>query len=438
MTAWDGSLNSASNVGVSFNILAVEDAPSFTTVNNLVATEDTATTITYDQLALAADESDAEGATIQFELVSLESGTLTTNGADAVSIGDMLGPGGQWVWQPPSDANGNDADSFSIRAFDGALASNGTVPVKFDIAPVNDPPTPGGGATLADNTASFTSLNLTWTKATEPSNETPQANLSYCVYRSTSDITTISAAEASTLVGGSCGVDINSIADSGLTPSTDYYYNVVVEDEQGGKSIYNSLYAPTASAFHIVYNDWRTGTDNRLKYARNTTGSLQVDTVFNHNIRIRHVDFDKDDSGDLHILFFDDANNDDLTGTLNYLSGSVAGGFTNERITETQEMREGSDISVEGDGTVHIIYNEEWSTGNQEHTLFYTTGTPGLLSAPELVTTANPTNDQGWGIDSFVDSQGTLHFAYLDEANAAFRYGEGAWGKNHDYAGQLG
>ena len=425
--ASDGALPSLNAVEVRFNVTAIDDAPSLSTVSNMVATEDTQVTITYEQLSLAADESDADGATIQFELAGINSGTLTTDGSTAVSLGALLSPGGQWIWLPPTDQNGDDNEGFTIRAYDGSLLSSSPVPVRFNIAAVNDLPNPGGDGSIMDSTVTFTSLSLSWVKATDRANETAQANLSYCVYRSPADMTSVAEAEAATLVGA-CGNDLDSISDSGLTPSTDYYYSVVVQDQDGGKSIYSSLYAPTMASFHIVYNDWRSGSDNRLKYARNTSGSLAVDTVLFHDVRIRHVDFDIDASNDLHILYFDDANNDDNTGTLNYLSGSVSGGFSGQRINETREMREGSDISVEDNGTVHIIHNEEWCTGNMEHTLYYTTGVGGALGTPELVTSANPSDDQGWGIDSFVDSAGTLHFSYLDEATGAFRYGEGTSG----------
>lgn len=380
---------------------AENTAPILTTISNFSTTENQAVTISYDDMMASGDEADADGDSIQFELVSLTSGTLTSDGSTAINIGDLLGSGGQWVWLPGNNVTGDNIAGFSVRAWDGVASSNTPVVVGFDVTQTDNPPTPGASGTISSNSATLTTVSLSWSKATD--DNTDQVNLRYCVYRSTSATSSLAEAEAGTLVG-SCANDINSVTDSGLTATTDYYYNLVVEDEVGNKALYMSQYAPTVSAFHLVFMEWQSSTDNRLKYATNQSGSVMVNNAYTHDHRIRYLDFDKDDSGNLHILFFDDENNDNSTGDRYYVSGSVGGGFAAEMIPAQHDPRESADISVEGDGTVHIIYQEVWSPPSNENTLFYTTGMAGALSSPEVVTTASPTNDNGWGIDSFVDS----------------------------------
>ena len=288
-------------------------------------------------------------------------------------------------------------------------------------------PLPGGDGVINDLGATFNSITLSWSKALSPDGDDQNISFSYCIYRSDNEIKSIAEAEAASMVGA-CSSDIETITDSGLLPTTGYYYNVVVEGPQGAKSAYNGIYVQTAAAFHIVYTGFEGGTDNFLKYTSNRSGERETSTLLQHNRRFLHVDFDKDQNQDLHILYFDSENVDNETGDLIYMFGNVGQGFTSETIAPTEKIQDGSDISVSPDGTAHIVYSEEWLTGNQENGLFYRTGKFGDLSEAELLTSNNPTADQSWGVDSFLDAAGNFHFSFLDEVSESFVYGSGVSG----------
>ena len=138
--AWDGILYSTPAVAVRFDVAAVNDAPTLTTITDFNAIEDTNRTITFSQLAANADAADVEGSALEYELVSLSSGTLTTDGSTPVNVGDNLAPGGQWVWRADANASGNDIEGFMVKAWDGALYSTPAVAVRFNVIGVNDPP----------------------------------------------------------------------------------------------------------------------------------------------------------------------------------------------------------------------------------------------------------------------------------------------------------
>lgn len=418
--AWDGAANSASAIPVRFDITPVNDTPTFTSISDFATGVDTAHTITYSNMANNANEADPDGDTVQFELVSLSSGTLTTDGSTTVNVGDRLNTGGQWVWLPASAASGSDIAAFTIRAWDGTVNSSGSVSVLFNVGVSDNPPTPGASGTITTSSVTVSSMTLSWTKATDDNDA--QASLNYCVYRSSSAMASVAAAEAQTLVG-SCAADIDSISDSSLTATTDYYYNVVVQDTGGNKAVYSSLYAPTAAAFHLVYNSYITSTDNRIKYATDSSGSVVVNNVHTVNDRVKWVDFEMDSSDDLHILLADE------TVNRYYVTGNVSGGFTADTLSAVQvaPQDEGA-IAVEGDGTVHMIFMEEWTSGpNKERTLFYSTGTTSSWTS-ERLTQADPSNDIGWGPDIYVDSSSIAHFTFLDESAGEMIYGYGTSG----------
>ena len=139
--AWDGALYSAPAVAVRFDVSAGNDAPTLTTVTDFSAAEDTDRTITFAQFETNADEADLDGDTLEYELVAISSGTLTTDGSTPVNVGDNLATGSQWVWRADANVNGNDIQGFTVRAWDGALYSAPAVAVRFDVSAGNDAPT---------------------------------------------------------------------------------------------------------------------------------------------------------------------------------------------------------------------------------------------------------------------------------------------------------
>jgi hypothetical protein len=128
------------------------------------------------------------------------------------------------------------------------------------VVPVVTPPSGGGGIYVPPITAptvginiittaliTDTSLTLSWTKATD--NTTAQSNLKYYLYESTlDDIDTVANCAANgTLLNQGGTANIGTYNVTGLTASTPYYFNVVVEDQAGNKSVYMTEFQTTAS-----------------------------------------------------------------------------------------------------------------------------------------------------------------------------------------------
>lgn len=139
--AWDGVLASATAAQVQVQVAAANDAPTLGAIDILAgATEDTDYTITYAALAAAANASDIDGDATSFVIEVVTSGTLTKEGTAVTPGMTLLGPGESVVWHPALNANGA-VDAFSVKAWDGALASASAVQVQVQVAAVNDAPT---------------------------------------------------------------------------------------------------------------------------------------------------------------------------------------------------------------------------------------------------------------------------------------------------------
>ncbi|WP_420904253.1 Calx-beta domain-containing protein [Candidatus Magnetaquiglobus chichijimensis] len=124
-------------------------APTLTTISNLTgATEDTAFTITYADLAAAANEADAESDPISFRIETVSSGILTKGGVSVVAGTTMLATGESLVWTPASNANGT-LGAFTVKAHDTHTFSASAVAVNVVVGAVNDQPVVTAGGTLA-------------------------------------------------------------------------------------------------------------------------------------------------------------------------------------------------------------------------------------------------------------------------------------------------
>jgi hypothetical protein len=97
-------------------------------------------------------------------------------------------------------------------------------------------PTPGSSGMLASNVVGNNAA-LTWTKATDDTSL--QSTLLYEVRLSTNnDIDTVTKAEGYGALVVPYTPDINTAVIPGLTAGTTYFFNVIVKDEAGNKSIY--------------------------------------------------------------------------------------------------------------------------------------------------------------------------------------------------------
>ncbi|MCE2804195.1 MAG: VCBS domain-containing protein [Gemmataceae bacterium] len=115
-------------------------------------------TITYADLATAADEADAESDPISFRIESVTTGTLEKlDGSNWVAVSPgttLLTTGESLRWTPASQARG-DLNAFTVTAWDGSLSSGTPVQVRVNVRGVgatNDT----GSATEAGGTANAT------------------------------------------------------------------------------------------------------------------------------------------------------------------------------------------------------------------------------------------------------------------------------------------
>ena len=125
-------------------------APTLTSISTLSgATEDTAFTISYANLAAAANEADVNGDAISFRIESVLSGTLVKNGSAVTPGSTLISAGDSVVWTPAANENGTLA-AFAVKAWDGALASSSSITVNVAVTPVADPGLWDGGGGSGD------------------------------------------------------------------------------------------------------------------------------------------------------------------------------------------------------------------------------------------------------------------------------------------------
>lgn len=150
--ASDGEAASSTAVAVSIAVEAVNDAPSMATTGTLAGgSEDTSFTIAFSDLVTALTASDVEGELFQFSVTSVESGTLTKNGAAVVTNSTTLSLGESFVWTPDSNANGT-LPAFKLKATDISGGTSSTSTMSVVTASVNDVPTLTSISTLSSAT----------------------------------------------------------------------------------------------------------------------------------------------------------------------------------------------------------------------------------------------------------------------------------------------
>ncbi|MDD4891499.1 MAG: discoidin domain-containing protein, partial [Phycisphaerae bacterium] len=156
----------------------VNTAPTLSAISTLPnAVEDSDFSITYDTLRIAANEVEPDGDSLSFRIESVTSGTLTKGGT-AVTPGTTLlsSTGDGLVWHPAADANGLALNAFTVKAYDGSLASSTAVQVKVDVDPVNDAPSfaKGSDQTVNEDAGAQTVANWATGLSVGPDNESSQ------------------------------------------------------------------------------------------------------------------------------------------------------------------------------------------------------------------------------------------------------------------------
>ncbi|MCX6857074.1 MAG: tandem-95 repeat protein, partial [Verrucomicrobia bacterium] len=151
VVASDGALESGTALGVQAYIAPVNDAPIINDLADASGTEDIALTISHAAFAVLANEFDVDGDAISFRIESVSSGTLTKNGSAITPGSTLLSSGESIVWTPPTDVNGH-ISAFTIKAWDGELASDATHTLFVNLTAVNDAPTLTSISTLTGAT----------------------------------------------------------------------------------------------------------------------------------------------------------------------------------------------------------------------------------------------------------------------------------------------
>src|SRR5262249_4134518 len=91
---------------------------------------------------------------------------------------------------------------------------------------------------------------LTWTKATD--NVSAQSALQYEVRRSLSNnLDSVLNAEANGTIVKAYTEDTAIATVSGLSASTDYFFNVIVKDDAGNKAVYATVLVHTSAASDV-------------------------------------------------------------------------------------------------------------------------------------------------------------------------------------------
>lgn len=126
----------------SFSLQVVDNAPTLTTINTPTAhaTQDQDYTITYDTLKAASNATDPDSDPVKFQIQTVNNGTLKKGGVAVTAGTTTLEAGESLVWH----SNIGDADlinAFSVKAFDGNLASSTAVAVNIQTDRSNHTPT---------------------------------------------------------------------------------------------------------------------------------------------------------------------------------------------------------------------------------------------------------------------------------------------------------
>jgi uncharacterized delta-60 repeat protein len=131
--------------------------PTLTTMTPLDgAIEDTAYTITYDDLIASGDEADTDPiSTLGFRIESIADGTLTKDGVAITEGSTTIMQGESLVWTPSANNNGT-ITAFSLKAWDGYDPSDTAIDVNIDVTPVDDAPTISSNDTFSIDEANTT------------------------------------------------------------------------------------------------------------------------------------------------------------------------------------------------------------------------------------------------------------------------------------------
>ncbi|MDR2579939.1 MAG: hypothetical protein LBC85_02980 [Fibromonadaceae bacterium] len=155
-----------------------------------------------------------------------------------------------------------EADNVTLTVSEATITAGGrsfpleqfTIPA-FGVSVVNVdiiPPIPGAGGNIMANNILSESLQLNWTRATD--NITLQNQLTYRVFRHSSNLGSANEWIVSGTEIGTEASNINSRAVTGLSPGTSYWFNVIVQDQAGNIAMYTPINIATTQTAPAINN----------------------------------------------------------------------------------------------------------------------------------------------------------------------------------------
>ena len=215
--------------------------------SGIITTDD----VTFDSLTLnwtkASDDETAEANLRYF--VYRKTSAFTMSGG-LPTDGTLLNSGGTLDIDtyPVTGLSQNTLYFFIVVVEDeaGNRAAYTEVSETTTTAPDTTPPEPGNSGTITTASVTTNSLTLNWTKATD--DVSAQSALRYFVYQKTSAFTMSGGLPIDGALLNDFGtLDIATYNVTGLSPTTTYFFIVVVEDEAGNRAAYAEISMTTAA-----------------------------------------------------------------------------------------------------------------------------------------------------------------------------------------------
>ncbi len=198
--------------------------------------------------------------------ISAKPYTITNTGRTCMTGVSVSYSGGDFiVTQPSSTIALDESSSFTVKPrlglSEGTYTGSVTIfsdytasrTVNFTQVIDGTAPVPGASGAITAANVSSSSLTLNWTAAAD--NYTASSSIKYYVVQSPSaNIDTVQNCQtyvsnsSATLLNAGGTDNITSYAVSGLSPSTDYYFNLIVSDSANNYAAYTMLKATTSGS----------------------------------------------------------------------------------------------------------------------------------------------------------------------------------------------
>ncbi len=197
-------------------------------------------------------------------------------------------------------------------------------------------PTVGNGGIVTITSRDYREIGLSWTAATD--NVTAQADLLYkVVYSTTNNIATIDSAETNGVIAQDWTANLTSVTAQNLYMGTTYYFNVIVKDASGNKTIYTTVsektfVSPGAPATPTTGTDVLVNGETQAAGTSETTTNSNGQTVTTVTV----------DTGKLNSILEQEGSG--ATVTISTSGADVAAGVLTGAMVDTMEEK---DVTLE-------------------------------------------------------------------------------------------